>query len=31
LTGKLTINEIAGISRGTYDISGKPPATIEWE
>ena len=25
------INEVEGISRVTYDISGKPPATIEWE
>jgi GMP synthase (glutamine-hydrolysing) len=25
------INEVRSISRVTYDISGKPPATIEWE
>jgi GMP synthase (glutamine-hydrolysing) len=24
-------NEVRGVSRFTYDISAKPPATIEWE
>lgn len=31
LVSRRIINEIKGISRVTYDISGKPPATIEWE
>jgi GMP synthase (glutamine-hydrolysing) len=25
------INQVKGINRVTYDISSKPPATIEWE
>jgi GMP synthase (glutamine-hydrolysing) len=31
LVARRISNEVQGISRVTYDISGKPPATIEWE
>ena len=31
LVSNRIINEVKGISRVVYDISGKPPATIEWE
>ena len=31
IVSRRIINQVKGISRVVYDVSGKPPATIEWE